>query len=163
MTTDLHAIRSGTKLVAFLRESLAIEGIHREPTTAEIDETERFIHWPDINVGAAIRLVEAYQPNAVIRNKPNLNVRVGRYVAPRGGPQIVEELERLCARADDGEDPWLVHVAYETLHPFTDGNGRSGRTLWARQIMQLHGGLPDISFLHWAYYQALAHAPERKL
>ncbi len=163
MRNDLGRTRvgGGPRLVEFLRESLMIEGIDREPTQTEIDETGRFVFWPSVNAGSVIRLVGAYQPNAVIRDKPNLNVRVGRYVAPRGGPGIVEALEGILADADSGRDPWVVHGAYETLHPFTDGNGRSGRALWARQMMQMHGGLPDISFLHWAYYQSLAHAPER--
>lgn len=33
-----------------------------------------------------------------------------------------------------------LHVKFEKLHPFNDGNGRTGRILW--QIHRLHLGLP---------------------
>ncbi len=55
--------------------------------------------------------------------------------------------------------PYISHVAYENLHPFTDGNGRSGRALWLWQMM--HGTMRqvnmarDLGFLHTFYYQTL--------
>ena len=51
-------------------------------------------------------------------------------------------------------DPWVFHVQYERLHPFTDGNGRSGRALWAWQMMRRREGLA-LGFLHRFYYQTL--------
>ena len=55
----------------------------------------------------------------------------------------------------------MVHLSgrcrYETLHPFMDGNGRSGRILWAWQMIE-HNIAPGLSlgFLHAYYYQTLA-------
>lgn len=50
----------------------------------------------------------------------------------------------------EADPPWEVHIAYEMLHPFTDGNGRSGRMLWAWQMRNF-----PLDFLHTFYYQTL--------
>lgn len=79
-----------------------------------------------------------------------LNVVVGRYRPPLGGPNIRATLQKLLRHP---HDPYLIHQAYEALHPFTDGNGRSGRALW----LHMMGG-PDavpLGFLHTWYYQSL--------
>ena len=56
--------------------------------------------------------------------------------------------------------PFGIHLRYETLHPFMDGNGRSGRILWAWQMLH-HDIAPGIrlGFLHAFYYQTLAARP----
>lgn len=54
----------------------------------------------------------------------------------------------------DPRDPYKIHLLYEDLHPFTDGNGRSGRAIWLWQ-MERQGGT-RLSFLHWWYYATLA-------
>ena len=47
--------------------------------------------------------------------------------------------------------PAEYHQRYETLHPFMDGNGRSGRALWAWQRLQRGESPFALGFL-WAYY-----------
>lgn len=39
----------------------------------------------------------------------------------------------------------FFHVRFERIHPFQDGNGRSGRTILAAQFERLFGQLPDFS------------------
>lgn len=39
----------------------------------------------------------------------------------------------------------FFHIRYERIHPFLDGNGRSGRSVLAVQFERLFGHLPDFS------------------
>src|SRR5262249_36890355 len=136
----------------FLRESNAIEGIHREPTEAEIEGLRTFLELDVVTVADLERLVAVFAPGHRLRDKPGLNVRVGNYVAPPGGPAIRERLDEILDQSRAiNVSAWEVHVAYEALHPFTDGNGRSGRALWLRQM----GGFDSLGFLHRFYYQTL--------
>src|SRR6185295_19230001 len=64
-------------------------------------------------------------------------------------PESVEELlEDLCAFVnDDGMPPVaqaaLAHAQFETIHPFTDGNGRTGRAL-IHVILRRRGVAPRL-------------------
>jgi hypothetical protein len=73
---------------------------------------------------------------------------VGRHLPPRGGPEIRNHLLDLLL--NDDLSAYEQHVAYEVLHPFTDGNGRSGRALWAWRVRDF-----PLGFLHTFYYQTL--------
>ena len=50
-------------------------------------------------------------------------------------------------------DAWNAHVRYESIHPFTDGNGRSGRVIYRWQVRSPL--MADLGFLHAFYYQTL--------
>ena len=142
----------------FMRESNRIEGIHRDPTKREIEATARFLSCTQaVTITDLIALVAVYQPNARPRFSQGLDVYVGQYQAPRGGPHIQQSLQLLLdAASPRSADPYLIHVAYEKLHPFTDGNGRSGRALW----LWCMGGMwkAPLGFLHHFYYQTLQHS-----
>lgn len=140
----------------FLLESNAIEGIHRLPTPAELVNTRNFFDLSQVSVPDLCNLANIYAPGHVLRNRPGFDVRVGNHIAPIGSPEISEWLSTLCTNANSGRDPWLVHCEYQFLHPFTDGNGRSGRALWAWQMLHQHNGFP-LGFLHHFYYQTLRH------
>src|SRR4051812_27881884 len=105
-------------LYDFVEESNRIEGISgvREE---EVEAHRRFLAVPP-TVESLVALVAVLQPDARLRDSPRVpGVRVGNHIAPPSGVGIRADLEQLLA--DEG-DPWHQHVAYETLHPFTDGN-----------------------------------------
>lgn len=138
----------------FVRESNRIEGILRMPWTLEVDAHRQFLEQTRIGICDLGGFVDQIEPGARLRDKIGLNVRVANHTPPPGGPEIVAELEKLLERITAGLDPYSAHHEYENLHPFTDGNGRSGRVLWLWQI----GGIKQapLGFLHHWYYKSLS-------
>lgn len=135
------------ELTAFVRESNRIERIART-TRQHIDAHIALLEGP-LHIPALIAFVGEVQPDARFRNLRGVpGVRVGSHIAPPSGPEIEEELRRILAI----RDPWEQHVAYETLHPFTDGNGRSGRAIW------LHRHFHEPALDRWAIRRGFLHS-----
>ncbi len=147
------------ELMFFVIESNHIEGIDRDPTPGELAATEKFIDLDYIHIEDLEALVRVLEPGARLRQHANMDVQVGNHIAPRGGPGIPLALQDLLDEANSDADPYKIHIKYETLHPFMDGNGRSGRALWAWQMTQqrVPPGLKR-GFLHQFYYQTLEHS-----
>lgn len=147
----------------FVRESNRIEGITREPTDAEIEAHEVFCALQSVAIKDLQAFVSIIAPDHVLRSEEGNNVRVGRYIAPAGGAQIPRALNDILRhanlrgglKAERGDSAHLVHCRYEKLHPFSDGNGRSGRVLW----LWMRWNHAPLGFLHHFYYEALANFP----
>ena len=104
----------------------------------------------------------------------NLSQRTITYTPPAGGGVMRAKLRNLeeFLLADDDLDPLVRmavgHYQFEAIHPFTDGNGRTGRIL--NILFLLHAGLLRIPVLYLSrhliqnkveYYRLLRGVTER--
>ena len=89
------------------------------------------------------------------RVKNGMDVVIANHRPMIGGITIKNELQKIIKRANEGDDPFDVHCDFEILHPFMDGNGRTGRAIWVWQMWNQKDYYLDIGFLHLFYYQTL--------
>lgn len=143
-------------LIDFVRESNFIEGIVRDPTSEEVEAAERFMRQFEISVSHLSEFQAVVAPGHPLRDQEGMNVQVGAHIAPAGGPNIPRVLAAIVATANRNGDPWKTHVKFEMLHPYMDGNGRTGRMLWAWQMYASGRNPFGLGFLHRFYYQTLS-------
>lgn len=95
---------------------------------------------PFITTNLCIKIVQCIkQNNASIRNTPGTTLSNPKgeviYTPPNGAAVIRQKLANLekFINEDNGIDPLikmaLMHYQFEAIHPFSDGNGRTGRIL----------------------------------
>ena len=147
-------------ILKFITESNAIEGIYRPSTEDEIMTALKFVELKELTLGDLENFVSVYQPDAKLRDQIGLNVTVGNYTPPKGGPEIKTRLITFIngimnKTTNKGKDPFLAHKYFESLHPFTDCNGRLGRIIWLWQMLKLKKNFAPLGFMQSWYYQSL--------
>lgn len=100
--------------------------------------------------------------NAGIRKQPGTalkNAKTGEVIyTPPFGKGVIEEklknLEQYINSDDDEVDPLIkmaiIHYQFESIHPFYDGNGRTGRIL--NVLYLIHKGLLELPILYMSSY-----------
>lgn len=127
------------KLIHYTEGSNAIEGIegYRD---VEVNQLSAFLAQPAITSGELFQLVAVYTSGfGKLRISRGMDVRVGNHFPPEGGPHVLERLDEILGFANKNHGPrdaFMTYIEYETLHPFLDGNGRSGRALFLWQELQ---------------------------
>ena len=151
--TDCFILRKWGKceLCRFLLDSNKIEGIFARPTKDQIFKARAFIALPAVGVADLCNMCNAFQPGALLRTQPGMDVRIGRHKPPKGGPEIILDLQYIL---ESEAPPHVAHKWFEALRPFMDGNGRTGRIYWYWHMLKL-GHKTHLSFLETWYRQSL--------
>lgn len=144
-----------TDLTSFILGSNAIEGIWRPVLPEEEAGLASFLKEERLSLENVTALCQVFQPDAKLRDKEGMNVVVGNYSPPFGGERIKLQLGLLLHEMNIGTwSPWEAHVIFETQHPYTDGNGRTGRAIWL-WMMNKEKSRVHLPFLQHFYYQTL--------
>ena len=103
-------------------------------------------------------LMKDHAPRMMPGQFRTVGVRVGRHIAPEPAlvPILMAELDSFLR--DESINPVFKaiwgHIQFETIHPFMDGNGRSGRAL-VNAILPERGFAPGVWDDRLGYYNHL--------
>jgi Fic family protein len=156
----------------FLRESNAIEGVYDEDSLIQAQEAWKFLKSKkELTIDVILKTHKILMLNQPLQpDEKGYFRRCEVYIGGRMGvhyPLISDLLEKWVESMNfpvqsskdkemkyEEETCRQLHIQYETIHPFVDGNGRTGRMFmnWHR----LQNGLP-ILVIHegdeqWEYY-----------
>ena len=98
-----------------------------------------------------------------LRREVGMDVIVGSHRPPRGGTFVENALIEMLAgyvvvsHLLTSDVAYKFHKEFEDLHPFMDGNGRSGRALYYYTLQDKSLMERPLSFLHQWYYTSLSY------
>ena len=151
----------------FLCESNAIERVYDDQSLEDAR-----LAWDYLYAQDAMTLSVIMETHAILmKNQRNLYQdekgffrKIDVYIGGRKGmhPSMIEShlLMQFCfetMRAEPVPDWQALHVTYEKIHPFVDGNGRTGRMFmnWTRvkrcnlPLLIIHEGIEQEEYYDW--------------
>lgn len=144
-------VRFRGRLMEFAKESNMIEGItNAEANERMFQKLEAFLKFKELT---AVRVC-GFNEWGKLRRIEGMNVRVGGRECLPGGDSLKHHFALIIHTLSE-RSPFVNHVDFEDLHPFTDGNGRTGRAIWLWQMVRQHDYDLSLWFLHKWYYQSL--------
>ena len=150
------------KITRFLRESNAIEDVWDEESLKDALKAWNYVSkLKKLSCEAILKthkILMEHQP--ILDKEKGIFRRVPVWIGGREGKPwyaVPELMAQLCENSKDHtdwEDIKQDHIMFEKIHPFVDGNGRSGRIFmnWQRQ----HAGLEILiveEAKKWDYYK----------
>ena len=161
---------SKKEILGFVRESNAIEGIFEDGAHPLVRDHISAIGYAITTLqegnlptySDVHRILLASEPEKTPGVYRRVGVRVGNYIAP--APELVlglmdDHWETVLggAEQDDIEQwTWDMHFAFESIHPYIDGNGRVGRI--GMNALRLRHGISWTTIRaedRWEYYQRI--------
>jgi Fic family protein len=145
-SSQIENITAGARALALAEIGLAKHGSNAELVAANVEAMQRALAGSDRMTPAAILAIHAalmhHLPSAdpgAFRCEPAWIGGSGAYphgaqFVPPHHERIVDGIDDLCAFSGRTDLPLVAqaavaHAQFETIHPFVDGNGRTGRAL----------------------------------
>ena len=151
----------------FLRESNAIEDVWDEESLANAKKAWNYIFkLKTLSCDVVLKTHKILMGNQPILDEEKGSFRrVPVWIGGREGKPwyvVPELMAQLCKNSKDHkewEDIKQDHIMFEKIHPFVDGNGRTGRIImnWQRQRAGLQIMIIEEA-KKWDYYKWFNHA-----
>ncbi len=114
-----------------------------------------------LDIGIVQATITAHQPKLLTRERGHYRSELNPEVINVGGrdtpsPTLVPQLMDEWLENIPTTDPLESHIRFEVIHPFVDGNGRTGRMLYWHRCREL--GIDPLFFSNytetqrWLYY-----------
>lgn len=129
----------------YITESNAIEGIFDEAEVAQSLKAWHFLQEQTEISHAVICQIQ----RIITQNQDNLNDKQRGYYRSHSGTEVtvggrhapaaimVDDLMRGWLEEMAQMSPLIAHIRFESIHPFTDGNGRTGRMIYWWHCIQV--------------------------
>jgi len=144
-------VRFRGRLMEFAKESNRIEGItNADDNERMFEKLEAFLKFKELT---AVRVC-SFNEWGVLRRNAGMDVSIGGRSCLPGGDSLKHHFALIIHTLVE-RSAFINHVEFERLHPFTDGNGRTGRAIWLWQMVRQHDYDLSLGFLNKWYYQSL--------